>query len=110
MKTLATAIVVVGFAAVVYCASISAQEPSATESQTPCEFCNFGKKVLTDAREVVTEPVRWQGRDWGSVAWKSVAVAGSIACHERSHRRPCFQPRKPSGNERTAIAGRAEVS
>lgn len=101
MKALATAIAVVGFAATVHCASTSAQEPSATETQAPCEFCNFGKTVLTDAREVVTEPVRWQGHDWRSVAWKSVVVAGSIAWLD-GHARDYLQDHRSDGSQRVA--------
>ena len=79
MKVLATAIVVVGCAATVYSANSSAQEPASGDTATTCEFCKFGKTVKADAREVFTEPVRWEGHDWLSVAWKSAVVAGSIA-------------------------------
>ena len=77
MKALAAG--VVGLAAAAMCANARAQESSSTDAASACEFCKFGKTVAADTREVFTEPVRWQGRDWGSVAWKSALVAGSIA-------------------------------
>jgi len=79
MKALATAVAVVGFAATLDSANSSAQEPASSETATTCEFCNFGKTVAADTKQVFTEPVRWEGHDWLSVAWKSAVVAGSIA-------------------------------
>ena len=79
MKALATAYAVVGFAVTAHCANSFAEEPAATETATPCEFCGFWKTVGGDTRDTFTEPVRWQASDWRSVAWKSALVAGSIA-------------------------------
>jgi membrane-associated phospholipid phosphatase len=76
MKVLAA--VCVGLAAGALCANAPAQEP-ASDTASTCEFCEFGKTVAADTRDVFTEPVRWEAHDWGSVAWKSALVVGSIA-------------------------------
>jgi len=51
MKAFATAYVVVGFAVVAHSAKGFAQEPTAADAATPCEFCGFWKTVGTDTRE-----------------------------------------------------------
>ncbi|HVS24591.1 MAG TPA: phosphatase PAP2 family protein [Gammaproteobacteria bacterium] len=56
-----------------------AQEPPPRDDSVPCEFCDFGKTLARDTREVFTAPTRWGGPEWGSVAWKSALVVGSIA-------------------------------
>ena len=101
MKALATACVVVGFAVAAHCTNIFADEPKGAETTTPCEFCGFWKTVGTDTREVFTEPVRWQGSDWRSVAWKSALVAGSIALLDEPTR-DYLQRHRGDGSQRIA--------
>jgi len=74
----AFAAVFVGLATGVLCTNARAQEPAPDTSST-CEFCDFGRTLVADTRDVFTEPVRWEAHDWGSVAWKSALVVGSIA-------------------------------
>jgi membrane-associated phospholipid phosphatase len=100
MKTLATAIVVAGFAAAAYSSSSWADEPAPTKATT-CEFCDFGQTVAADARGVFTEPVRWQGSDWRSVAWKSALVVGSIALLDEPTR-DYLQRHRSDGSQRIA--------
>jgi membrane-associated phospholipid phosphatase len=58
----------------------SADEPPPSDETVPvCGFCDFGKTLAKDTREVFTEPTRWDRHAWRSVAWKSAAVVGSIA-------------------------------
>lgn len=59
----------------------SADEPPPGDETVPvCGFfCDFGKTLKHDTREVFTEPTRWGKPEWRSVAWKSAAVVGAIA-------------------------------
>lgn len=101
MNAIATA-AVVGFAVALHCANSFAAEPPATDAApAPCYFCGFWKTLGADTREVVTEPVRWQGSDWRSVAWKSLAVAGSIAWLD-GHARDYLQDHRSDGSQRVA--------
>jgi membrane-associated phospholipid phosphatase len=70
-----------------FSANASAEEQAqGDDAGPPCDFCKLGKTIGGNVRDVFTEPTRWQGRDWGSVAWKSVVVAGSIALlDQRAH-------------------------
>jgi membrane-associated phospholipid phosphatase len=101
MKGLAAAYLVAGFGAVAHCATGLAEEPTANEAERACEFCEFGKTVARDTREVFTEPVRWQGSDWGSVAWKSALVAGSIAWLDKPAH-DYLQRHRSDGSQRVA--------
>jgi membrane-associated phospholipid phosphatase len=89
---------------IVFSSSVSAQETRPQgEEGPPCDFCTLGKTITGDVREVFTEPTRWQARDWGSVAWKSVVVAGSIAFLDQ-HARDYLQRHKSDGSQRVADA------
>jgi membrane-associated phospholipid phosphatase len=100
MKVLAAACVV-GLAAAVHCPNAPAQEPASNDTASVCHVCEFGKTVVVDTREVFTEPVRWQGSDWRSVAWKSALVAGSIALlDEPAH--DYLQRHRNDGSQRVA--------
>jgi hypothetical protein len=99
MKAFA-AVCVVGLAAAVQCANALAQEPASNEASA-CELCEFGKTVAVDTREVFTAPVRWHGRDWRSVAWKSALVAGSIALLDEPAR-DYLQRHRNDGSQRIA--------
>jgi membrane-associated phospholipid phosphatase len=60
--------------------NVSAEEAQPQDETVPvCDFCNFGKTLAQDTREVFTEPTRWGRPEWRSVAWKSALVVGSIA-------------------------------
>ena len=95
------ACVVVGFAVTAHCADSFAEEPPASQPATPCEFCGFWKTVGVDTREIFTEPVRWQGSDWGSVAWKSALIVGSIALLDQPAR-DYLQRQRGDGSQRVA--------
>jgi membrane-associated phospholipid phosphatase len=82
-------------------AATYAQAPG--EEGPPCYFCKLGKTITSDVREVFTEPTRWEPRDWGSVAWKSVVVAGSIAFLDQ-HARDYLQRHRSEGSQRVADA------
>jgi membrane-associated phospholipid phosphatase len=86
------------------CASAVAQaQAQEEETGPPCDFCKLGKTITGDVREVFTEPTRWQAPDWGSVAWKSVVVAGSIALLDQ-RARDYLQRHRSEGSQRVADA------
>ena len=64
----------------IFICRVSAQETRPQDETVPvCDFCDFGKTLAGDTREVFTEPTRWDKPEWRSVAWKSALVVGSIA-------------------------------
>ena len=85
--------------------SLSAATYAQTQAEEgpPCDFCKLGKTITSDIRDVFTEPTRWEAPDWGSVAWKSVVVAGSIAFLDQ-HARDYLQRHRSDGSERVANA------
>jgi membrane-associated phospholipid phosphatase len=87
----------------VLCSPWAARAQPQDEEGPPCDFCKLGKTIGSDVREVFTEPTRWQARDWGSVAWKSVVVAGSIALLDQ-RTRDYLQRHRSEGSQRVADA------